>query len=99
HPHPCFRPLFRRSLEHVNNLIEPNPVTFTSQLIEGHPGAILSLSANGDRSGILWMTYALNPPEEDATLDTRRGRLAAYDAENLGRELWNSDMAGSGRDS
>jgi hypothetical protein len=83
------------------NLIERNPVTFTSHAIEGHPGAILSLSANVDRagSGILWMTYALSPPEEDATFDTRRGRLAAYNAEDLSHELWNSDMAAGGRDS
>jgi outer membrane protein assembly factor BamB len=53
-----------RMLGHVDNLIDPNPITFTSQLIEGHPGAILSLSANGDRNGVLWMAYALNPPEE-----------------------------------
>jgi hypothetical protein len=78
----------------------PHPVTFTSDAIEGHPGAILSLSANGDAegTGILWMTYALSPPGEDATFDTRRGRAAAYNAENLSRELWNSDMAADGRD-
>jgi hypothetical protein len=80
---------------------DPNPTTFTSDAIEGHPGAILSLSANGDSegSGILWMAYALSPPGEDATFDTRRGRLAAYNAENLSRELWNSDMVADGRDS
>jgi len=44
------------------------------------------------------MTYALNAPGEDATFDTRRGRLAAYDAEALNRELWNSDMASAERD-
>jgi hypothetical protein len=45
------------------------------------------------------MAYALSPPGEDATFDTRRGRLAAYNAENLSRELWNSDMVADGRDS
>jgi len=90
-----------RTPEHLfTNLVERNPVTFTLQLVEGHPGAILSLSASGDAagSGILWMTHALNPPEKDATFDTRPGRLAAYNAENLGRELWNSDMAAGSRD-
>ena len=83
------------------NPMNGNPVTLTSRVIPGHPGAILSLSANGDRpgSGVLWMTYALdNPPVEGATFDTRRGRLAAHDAENLTRELWNSDMTPGRRD-
>jgi hypothetical protein len=78
-----------------------NPLTLTAQVIAGHPGAILALSANGDRagSGVLWMTYAAdNPPGDGATFDTRRGRLAAYDAENLQRQLWNSDMTPGGRD-
>src|SRR5262249_58602489 len=81
-------------------LIQRQPVTATAQVIEGHPGAILTLSADGDASGtgILWMTYALMPPGEDATSDTRRGQLAAYDAENLGRLLWHSDMAADQRD-
>jgi hypothetical protein len=84
----------------LTDLIQPRPVTATAQVIEGHPGAILTLSADGDASGtgILWMTYALNPPNEDAASDTRRGQLAAYDAENLGRQLWHSDMAAGQRD-
>jgi hypothetical protein len=91
---------FRFASSGTLNLIDPDPVTSTSQVIENHPGAILSLSANRDNtgSGILWMTYAINPPFEDASLDTRRGRLAAYSAEDLNRELWNSDMAPAGRD-
>ena len=61
---------------------------------------MLTLSADGDASGtgILWMTYALNPPGENAISDTRRGQLAAYDAENLTRQLWHSDMAAGDRD-
>ena len=84
----------------LSDLIQRQPVTATAQVIDGHPGAILTLSAHGDTSGtgILWMTYALNPPGEDATFDTRRGQMAAYDAENLGRILWHSDMAAGQRD-
>jgi hypothetical protein len=82
------------------DLIQRQPITATAQVIEGHPGAILTLSADGDTAGtgILWMTYGLNPPQEDATFDTRRGQLAAYDAENLSRQLWHSDMAAGQRD-
>ena len=85
---------------HFTDLIQRRPVTATAQVIEGHPGAILTLSADGDASGtgILWMTYALNPSGEDADIDTRRGQLAAYDAEDLGRRLWHSDMAAGQRD-
>jgi outer membrane protein assembly factor BamB len=75
--------------------------TATAAVVPGHPGAILSLSANGDRpgSGILWMTHALdNPADTGATFATRRGRVAAFDADDLRRELWNSDLAGGGRD-
>jgi hypothetical protein len=88
------------SLSQLTALIQPNPVTATRQVIEGHPGAILSLSANKEVSGtgILWMTYAQNPPDEEATLDTRLGQLAAFDAENLKRQLWHSDMAARARD-
>lgn len=84
----------------LTDLIQRRPVTATTQVIEGHPGAILALSARGDASGtgVLWMTYALNPPGKDAISDTRRGQLAAYDAENLGRRLWHSDMAAGQRD-
>lgn len=85
----------------TSSLVDRNPQTVTPRVFDGHPGGILSLSADGDRpgTGILWMTYALNnPPDEGATSNTRRGRLAAYSAEDLGRELWNSDMAAGHRD-
>ena len=87
-------------LSQLTALIQPNPVTATKQVIEGHPGAILTLSANREVSGtgIPWMTYAQNPAGQDATLDTRLGQLAAYDAENLTRQLWHSDMAAGARD-
>src|SRR5262245_42882275 len=61
-------------------LIQRQPVTATAQVIEGHPGAILTLSADGDASGtgILWMTYALNPPGEDATFSNRPFRVKRF---------------------
>ncbi|CAH2602495.1 conserved protein of unknown function [Rhodovastum atsumiense] len=53
------------------------------------PGAMLTLSANGDRAGtgIVWASH---PYAGDANHAVVRGILRAYDASNLGRELWNS---------
>ena len=84
----------------ANKLIEPSPSMNTLQSLEGHPGAIMSLSAKSDTpgTGILWMSYALNPPGQNAISNTRRGRLAAYNAEDLSQELWNSDVAADERD-
>ena len=63
----------------------------------GMPGGFLSLSANRDRagSGILWASHPLSG---DANHDVRPGILLAYDAENVGHELWNSEQV-SWRDS
>jgi outer membrane protein assembly factor BamB len=63
-----------------------------------HPAAILSLSANGNRSGsgILWAVHADRTetmPGGNPFFDPVRGILRAYDAEDLSHELWNSDMA------
>jgi hypothetical protein len=55
------------------------------------PGGFLSVSADGRRAGtgIVWASLPLNG---DANHDVRPGILRAYDAENIGRELWNSDQ-------
>ena len=52
-----------------------------------YPGASPSISANGTTNGILWTV-------ENNTLAV----LHAYDATNLGTELYNSNQAPSGRD-
>jgi hypothetical protein len=54
----------------------------------GMPGGILSLSANNSvaGTGIIWATH----PIGDANNATKPGVLRAYDASNLGTELWNS---------
>jgi hypothetical protein len=54
---------------------------------EGHPGAMLSLSANGDKDGILWAAIHATG---DSWHESRPGVLHAYDADNIRRELWNS---------
>jgi hypothetical protein len=63
----------------------------------GQPGGLLSLSANGNTAGsaILWGVHQLTG---DANQSVRPGILHAYDAQNVSRELWNSQMLSS-RDS
>ena len=54
---------------------------------EGHPGAMLSLSANGDKDGILWAAIHATG---DSWHESRPGVLHAYDADDIRHELWNS---------
>jgi hypothetical protein len=61
---------------------------------EGHPGAMLSLSANGDKDGILWAAIHATG---DSWHESRPGILHAYDADDIGRELWSS-LENPGRD-
>jgi hypothetical protein len=66
------------------------PVSSTNlQAPKGMPGGILSISANGSApgSGILWANV---PFDQDAVSATVAGELHAFDASNLGNELWNS---------
>lgn len=70
---------------------------WTSRKVLGRPGAILSLSANGnqDGNGLLWVVHADResmPSSFDAFYRPVGGVLRAYDAEDLSRELWNSNM-------
>ena len=52
-----------------------------------YPGTTPGVSANGTQNGIVW-----------AIENTSPAVLHAYDASNLGAELYNSNEAGSGRD-
>lgn len=54
----------------------------------GYPGCTPSVSSDGKRNGIVW---AIQPGKTAV--------LRAYDAVNLGRELYNSTQAPGGRDS
>ena len=54
---------------------------------EGHPGAMLSLSANGGRDGILWAAIHATG---DSWHESRPGVLHAYEADDIRHELWNS---------
>jgi hypothetical protein len=55
----------------------------------GYPGTTPSISANGTSGGIVWAVENQNG----------NGVLHAYDATNLGNELYNSTQAANGRDS
>ncbi len=61
---------------------------------DGHPGAMLSLSANGDEGGILWAAIHASG---DSWNESRPGILHAYDADDINHELWNS-LQNPGRD-
>ncbi|HVA46778.1 MAG TPA: DUF4214 domain-containing protein [Pirellulales bacterium] len=52
----------------------------------GYPGATPTISANGTANGVVWM------------IDSGSNELRAYEASNLGVELYNSDQAPGGRD-
>lgn len=70
---------------------DPKPFTKTAVTSPttgcGMPGSILSLSSNGGADGILWASSVYTG---DAVHDIVPGVLRAYDADNLGIELWNS---------
>ncbi len=63
------------------------PVLMRDVPNEGHPGAMLSLSANGNTDGILWAAIHATG---DSWHESRPGVLHAYDADDIRHELWNS---------
>ena len=67
--------------------IDETPMMMRPELNQGHPGAMLSLSANGDKEGILWAAIHATG---DSWHESRPGVLHAYDADDIQRELWNS---------
>lgn len=67
--------------------LDEKPVHVLTKPNEGHPGAMLSLSANGNKDGILWAAIHATG---DSWHESRPGILHAYDADNIEHELWNS---------
>jgi hypothetical protein len=63
------------------------PETMRDVPNEGHPGAMLSLSANGSKDGILWAAIHATG---DSWHESRPGVLHAYDADDIRHKLWNS---------
>jgi hypothetical protein len=68
--------------------VEEKPVMTDQNLQapDGMPGGALSVSANGIRDGIVWVSVH----KEDAMFDIHPGRLVAVDATTL-RELWRDE--------
>ncbi|HEX4808252.1 MAG TPA: hypothetical protein VH325_04950, partial [Bryobacteraceae bacterium] len=69
-----------------NARLLPEPASQTSMKFV-YPGASPSISANGTRDGIVWVLENKDPAV-----------LHAYDANDVSRELYNSDQAWFGRD-
>ena len=70
-----------------DNTLEETPVQMLPTANQGHPGAMLSISANGDKDGILWASIH---HVGDSWHMSQPGILYAYDADNIQHELWNS---------
>jgi hypothetical protein len=66
----------------------------------GFPGATPSVSASGGANGILWAldNSLYCTPQSPMPTFCGPAVLHAYDATNLGTELWNSSQAANGRD-
>jgi hypothetical protein len=69
----------------ISNAMLATSSTSQSTTSYGYPGGTPSVSANGTSNGIVWVV------EDSGTL----GILHAYNAANLGNELYNSSQAGS----
>ena len=63
------------------------PFATRPEIAQGHPGAMISLSANGNKDGILWAAIHASG---SSWHESRPGILHAYDADNITHELWNS---------
>jgi len=70
-----------------NGVLTRTPVTHSAANYP-FPGAAMTVSSNGVRNGILWAV-------EMSTSSAKPTILHAYDAENLQKELYRSDLAGS----
>ncbi len=75
-----------RSFDVNNALLSSSPSSSTAGTFT-YPGTTPSVSASGSNNGIVW-----------AVENTGTAVLHAYDANNLGKELYNSSQASSGRD-
>ena len=68
---------------------DPKPVGIGAQT-SAYPGGILAISANGDKGGVLWANAALTAHGSGHI--NGAGVLRAYDADDVTRELWDSNM-------
>jgi hypothetical protein len=70
-----------------------NKIIGNTALPGGRPGAMLSVSSNGATAGtgILWASHPING---DANQSVVPGILQAFDATDVSKELWNSNLSG-----
>jgi hypothetical protein len=82
-----------RAFQLSNGLLSTVPTSRSLEVYD-YPGGPLAISANGSANGILWTVqrFGLDPFGGGVIAP---GVLRAYDAANLGRELYNSDQAGT----
>jgi hypothetical protein len=84
------------ALNPTTGLFNPTPASHSSGIFPER-GATASVSSNGNSHGIVWAidTSQYGPPSRSGT---GPAVLHAYDATNLGHELWNSAQAAANRD-
>ncbi len=73
----------------AGNLDVANLITGSAQGPSGGNGAMLSTSSNNNTNGILWASHAYTG---DANQQIRPGILRAFDANDVTKELWNSNQ-------
>ena len=79
----------------TNGLLSTSPTSSTSMAFS-YPGASLSISANGIANGIVWAIQRNGDCGVQSTCGSAApGVLRAFDASNLGVQLYASDQAGT----
>ncbi len=97
---------FIKAYQFANGKFQPTPISQHPNIAKadtiGMPGGALSLSADGNKAGtgIIWASHPHDQDAKDSNgnvMDANqhivRGILRAYDASNLSKELWNSQLA------
>ncbi len=84
-------PLRAIPFNRASNMFDASSQLFGPSGPTGQNGAVLSVSSNGaqDGTGILWASYAATG---DAEHGIRPGVLRAFDANDITKELWNSQQ-------
>jgi hypothetical protein len=72
-----------------NGRFDPKPVAIGPHT-SAYPGGMLSISANGDKDGVLWANATLTA--HGSSHINGPGVLRAYDANDITHELWDSNM-------
>ena len=81
---------FPKAFKFNGSILDPSPASKgTFPAPPGMTGAMLSLSANSTQNGILWANL---PWQGDANKGVVPGVLRAFDANDLRKELWNSEQ-------